>query len=252
MAFLPLDAARRGCDAARACTPRSSSSTASTSSTCSARSRAWPTRVDTHARDARGRARGDVRRAASWSAPRAALSERPDVLIVPGGGWFDRTPQGVRAEASAATVPAAIAARHAAGADRRVGLHRRARCSPRRASSTAAARRRTRRRSTTCAPAARSTWSRRAWSTTATSSPPARRRAASTSRSGCSSASAAPARRGRRARAAVQLRPARPPAGRRARVGTGPPGRRRAPGGPSSCTGTSCAGSRSSRCRARR
>jgi transcriptional regulator GlxA family with amidase domain len=45
----------------------------------------------------------------------AALSDRPDVLIVPGGGWFDRTPQGAWAQAERGEIPAAIAARHAAG-----------------------------------------------------------------------------------------------------------------------------------------
>ena len=44
-----------------------------------------------------------------------ALSERPDVLIVPGGGWFDRTPKGAWAQAERGHIPAAIAARHAAG-----------------------------------------------------------------------------------------------------------------------------------------
>jgi transcriptional regulator GlxA family with amidase domain len=44
-----------------------------------------------------------------------ALSERPDVVIVPGGGWFDRTPEGAWAQAQRGHIPAAIAARHAAG-----------------------------------------------------------------------------------------------------------------------------------------
>jgi transcriptional regulator GlxA family with amidase domain len=44
-----------------------------------------------------------------------AVSERPDVLIVPGGGWFDRTPEGAWAQAQRGQIPAAIAARHAAG-----------------------------------------------------------------------------------------------------------------------------------------
>jgi transcriptional regulator GlxA family with amidase domain len=44
-----------------------------------------------------------------------ALSERPDVLIVPGGGWFDRTPEGAWAQAQRGHIPEAIAARHAAG-----------------------------------------------------------------------------------------------------------------------------------------
>jgi transcriptional regulator GlxA family with amidase domain len=45
----------------------------------------------------------------------AALSDRPDVLVVPGGGWFDRTPQGAWAQAQRGEIPAAIAARHATG-----------------------------------------------------------------------------------------------------------------------------------------
>jgi transcriptional regulator GlxA family with amidase domain len=45
----------------------------------------------------------------------AALSDRPDVLVVPGGGWFDRTPDGAWAQAQRGEIPAAIAARHAAG-----------------------------------------------------------------------------------------------------------------------------------------
>lgn len=44
-----------------------------------------------------------------------ALSDRPDVLLVPGGGWFDRTPEGVWSQAERGAIPAAIAARHAAG-----------------------------------------------------------------------------------------------------------------------------------------
>jgi transcriptional regulator GlxA family with amidase domain len=44
-----------------------------------------------------------------------ALSERPDLLIVPGGGWLSRATQGVRAEAERGEIPAALAARHAAG-----------------------------------------------------------------------------------------------------------------------------------------
>jgi transcriptional regulator GlxA family with amidase domain len=44
-----------------------------------------------------------------------ALSERPDVVIVPGGGWFDRTPDGAWAEAQRGHIPEALAARHAAG-----------------------------------------------------------------------------------------------------------------------------------------
>ncbi len=45
----------------------------------------------------------------------AALSDRPDVLVVPGGGWLDRTPEGAWAQAQRGDIPRAIAARHAAG-----------------------------------------------------------------------------------------------------------------------------------------
>ena len=45
----------------------------------------------------------------------ARLSERPDVLIVPGGGWMDRTAEGAWAQAQRGELPRAIAARHAAG-----------------------------------------------------------------------------------------------------------------------------------------
>jgi transcriptional regulator GlxA family with amidase domain len=44
-----------------------------------------------------------------------ALSERPDVVIVPGGGWNDRAPEGARTEAERGAVPAALRARHEAG-----------------------------------------------------------------------------------------------------------------------------------------
>jgi transcriptional regulator GlxA family with amidase domain len=44
-----------------------------------------------------------------------ALSDRPDLLLVPGGGWFDRTPGGVWAQVQRGELPAAIAERHAAG-----------------------------------------------------------------------------------------------------------------------------------------
>jgi len=44
-----------------------------------------------------------------------ALSERPDLLLVPGGGWLDRAPEGAWAQAERGEIPAAIAARHAAG-----------------------------------------------------------------------------------------------------------------------------------------
>ena len=44
-----------------------------------------------------------------------ALSERPEVLLLPGGGWLDRAPEGAWAQAERGEIPAAIAARHAAG-----------------------------------------------------------------------------------------------------------------------------------------
>jgi transcriptional regulator GlxA family with amidase domain len=44
------------------------------------------------------------------------LSARPDLVVVPGGGWLDRAPQGVRAETATGSIPAALADRHAAGA----------------------------------------------------------------------------------------------------------------------------------------
>ena len=43
-----------------------------------------------------------------------ALSARPDLLLVPGGGWFGRT-GGVWAQVQSGALPTAIAARHAAG-----------------------------------------------------------------------------------------------------------------------------------------
>jgi transcriptional regulator GlxA family with amidase domain len=43
------------------------------------------------------------------------LSERPDVLLVPGGGWFDRGPDGAWGHAQRGHIPEALAGRHAAG-----------------------------------------------------------------------------------------------------------------------------------------
>ena len=49
--------------------------------------------------------------------PHAPLSERPDVLVVPGGGWSARDGSpGAWATAEEGSVPAAIAERHARGA----------------------------------------------------------------------------------------------------------------------------------------
>lgn len=48
--------------------------------------------------------------------PHAALSERPDVLVVPGGGWSERDSRpGARDAVRAGVLPAAIAERHARG-----------------------------------------------------------------------------------------------------------------------------------------
>lgn len=41
--------------------------------------------------------------------------ERPQVLVVPGGGWNARKPQGARAEAERGEIPAELARLHAAG-----------------------------------------------------------------------------------------------------------------------------------------
>lgn len=43
------------------------------------------------------------------------LRDAPDLLVVPGGGWNDRAPQGAYAEHGRGVLPRAIAARHAAG-----------------------------------------------------------------------------------------------------------------------------------------
>jgi transcriptional regulator GlxA family with amidase domain len=40
---------------------------------------------------------------------------RPDVVIVPGGGWVDRKPQGARGEVARGTIPAALAELHRSG-----------------------------------------------------------------------------------------------------------------------------------------
>ena len=126
-----------------------------------------------------------------------ALGARPDVLIVPGGGWLDRAPQGAHAEAGRGAVPAAIADRRAAGsllasvctgamllAEAGVLDGRRATTNPQALDELRAG------GPSRC-------W-RSAWSTTATSSRPARPAAGSTSRCTCSSASAAQSWPGRR------------------------------------------------------
>lgn len=47
--------------------------------------------------------------------PHATLAERPDLLLVPGGGWRTRAPAGTRGEYERGVIPRAIAQRHAAG-----------------------------------------------------------------------------------------------------------------------------------------
>lgn len=44
-----------------------------------------------------------------------ADDERPDVVVVPGGGWNARKPQGTRAEAERGEIPAELARLHAVG-----------------------------------------------------------------------------------------------------------------------------------------
>jgi transcriptional regulator GlxA family with amidase domain len=44
-----------------------------------------------------------------------SLSDAPDLLIVPGGGWTDRHREGAAAQVDRGELPRAIAARHAAG-----------------------------------------------------------------------------------------------------------------------------------------
>lgn len=46
---------------------------------------------------------------------RLDLKQPPNILIVPGGGWIDQTPQGARAEAERGLIPRAIAQLHQAG-----------------------------------------------------------------------------------------------------------------------------------------
>jgi transcriptional regulator GlxA family with amidase domain len=47
--------------------------------------------------------------------PHAMLGDRPDLLVVPGGGWAARPPSGAWAEAQGGVLPAALAERHRAG-----------------------------------------------------------------------------------------------------------------------------------------
>ncbi|HTN23625.1 MAG TPA: DJ-1/PfpI family protein [Solirubrobacteraceae bacterium] len=48
--------------------------------------------------------------------PHGVCSARPDLLVVPGGGWSTRRAEGAWAQAQRGALPAAIAARHRAGA----------------------------------------------------------------------------------------------------------------------------------------
>lgn len=62
---------------------------------------------------------GEVRAANGlWVRSEARLGEngRPDLLLVPGGGWGTRAPQGAWAEAQRPEAPAAIRAQHGEGA----------------------------------------------------------------------------------------------------------------------------------------
>jgi transcriptional regulator GlxA family with amidase domain len=49
-------------------------------------------------------------------APHGRLSDRAELLVVPGGGWTGRSPKGAWAEVQRGVLPPAIAGRHAAGA----------------------------------------------------------------------------------------------------------------------------------------
>jgi transcriptional regulator GlxA family with amidase domain len=48
--------------------------------------------------------------------PDRELGDRPELLVIPGGGWTKRPPKGAWAEVQRGVLPAAIAERHAAGA----------------------------------------------------------------------------------------------------------------------------------------
>lgn len=47
--------------------------------------------------------------------PHGPLPERPDILVVPGGGWFSDPPIGARAAVADGALPVAVAERHAQG-----------------------------------------------------------------------------------------------------------------------------------------
>jgi transcriptional regulator GlxA family with amidase domain len=48
-------------------------------------------------------------------APHDVLAPAPDIVVVPGGGWISRAPQGAWAEVRHGVLPEVLAARHAAG-----------------------------------------------------------------------------------------------------------------------------------------
>ena len=48
--------------------------------------------------------------------PHGTLSDAADLLIIPGGGWNDRSAEGARAQVDRGELPELIAARHAGGA----------------------------------------------------------------------------------------------------------------------------------------
>jgi transcriptional regulator GlxA family with amidase domain len=49
-------------------------------------------------------------------APHGQLSDRAELIVVPGGGWTKRPPKGAWAEVQRGVLPQAVAQRHAAGA----------------------------------------------------------------------------------------------------------------------------------------
>ena len=181
-----------------------------------------------------------------------ALSERPDLLLVPGGGWFDRTPDGAWAQAQRGELPAAIAERHAAGSiaasvcTGALLLAAAGVLDGHRATTNPHALDDLRKRTAIEVVEARVVDD----GDVITAGAPACGLDLALARA---RADRRPGARGRRRpRAPVRASSPRPPAGRRARVGTAPPARRRARGGPSSCTGRSSSGSRCCHCRPRR